>query len=132
MSDDDDKSRDMVPRLPGEDERENGGTIQLTGKKAAQTAPKGTVFDNVTSDSTSLNDRKKVKTPSNKGTLSKSDSPWPTSKSNTSRQGIPKFNDRGICVRCNSDQSVSESICCHLCGDRFHACCREKRGPVSS
>ena len=53
-------------------------------------------------------------------------------KKGTVLNAIPKFNDRGICCNCKSDQAISEAICCHLCGDRFHACCREKTGNLSS
>ena len=55
-----------------------------------------------------------------------------SSKKGMALNAVPKFNDKGICSNCKSDQAISESICCHLCGDRFHACCREKTGSVSS
>ena len=57
-----------------------------------------------------------------------SQSPKTLSKS----KSIPKFNDKGVCVRCKSDQLVTESICCSICNDRFHACCKEKNGVVSN
>ena len=90
-----------------------------------------TPMSNTTS---SLKDKKKSVTPSIKGTVSNSDSLCPTSRSKKSGKGIPKFNDKGICIRCNGghDQFTRESISCYLCSDRFHACCREKRGTISA
>ena len=119
--------------------KESSNPLQDVNKLAASMSPlsstvngKGKIDTSMSNGTSSSCGRKTVKTPSNKGTFSKSESPCLTSKSNISSKSIPKFNDRGICVRCNSDQSVNESICCHLCNDRFHACCREKRGSISS
>ena len=56
----------------------------------------------------------------------------PINKTLSKSKSIHKFNDKGVCVRCKSDQLTTESICCNLCNDRFHACCRERNGVVSN
>ena len=43
-------------------------------------------------------------------------------------QKVPKFTDAGTCSRCKSHKNLDESISCSLCGDLFHALCRDARG----
>ena len=56
-----------------------------------------------------------------------------STKKGTVLNAVPKYNDNGCCSNCKSGPDIiNESICCYLCGDRFHACCREKSGCISS
>ena len=53
-------------------------------------------------------------------------------KSVINEKAVPKFNDKGLCCRCKSNDMISESIACQVCNDNFHACCKDKFGHLSS
>ena len=64
--------------------------------------------------------------------FSKDFSKAPLKKSVINPLAVPKFNDKGVCCRCKSNNMVHESIACQVCNDLFHGCCKDKSGNLMS
>ena len=45
---------------------------------------------------------------------------------------VPRFNDKGVCIKCKSSNVREESISCSICEELFHALCRDTRGNTMS